>query len=186
MNSYDFNQRVLQPWARAPAFCKSLWTERSDVPSHEGPTHHATTETWTYTFPLDPAGQHCPLVSLRVIPALNAQARDNLTGNARWWRSFRAARAGRSVGPCGAWCWKSTGRVACKPTSGKRTKKCWRNRGWRTGPWARTAGRPTMRSGGTTRSGSGSAASYARPCPSLSLTRCTGFTLNCSSIAYRP
>jgi hypothetical protein len=83
MNGYDFNQRVLQPWARDPAFYKSVWTERSDVPAHEGPTHHATTETWTYTFPLDPAGQSRLLASLRVIPALNAQARGNLTGNAK-------------------------------------------------------------------------------------------------------
>ena len=44
MNGYDFNQRVLQPWARDPAFYKSLWTYRSDVPAHEGPTHHRTTE----------------------------------------------------------------------------------------------------------------------------------------------
>ena len=26
MNGYDFNQRILRPWARDPAFYKSLWT----------------------------------------------------------------------------------------------------------------------------------------------------------------
>jgi alpha-N-acetylglucosamine transferase len=36
MNGYDFNYRILQPWNRDPAFYKSVWTERSDVPVHEG------------------------------------------------------------------------------------------------------------------------------------------------------
>ena len=45
MNGYDFNYRILKPWVRDPAFYKSLWTERSDVPAHEGPTHHKTTES---------------------------------------------------------------------------------------------------------------------------------------------
>jgi hypothetical protein len=83
MNGYDFNQRVLQPWARDPAFYKSLWTHRSDVPAHEGPTHHMTTEIWTYTFPLSPGEKNRLLGDLRVIPPLNAQAKLNLTGNAK-------------------------------------------------------------------------------------------------------
>ena len=28
MNGYDFNRRVLKPWARDPAFYKSIWTYR--------------------------------------------------------------------------------------------------------------------------------------------------------------
>ena len=51
MNGYDFNHRILKPWVRDPAFYKSVWTNRSDVPAHEGPTHHGTTEIWTYSFP---------------------------------------------------------------------------------------------------------------------------------------
>ena len=51
MNGYDFNQRVLQPWKRDPAYYKSVWSYKSDVPAHEGPTHHGTTEIWTYSFP---------------------------------------------------------------------------------------------------------------------------------------
>ncbi|MCB0552041.1 MAG: hypothetical protein KDD02_00710 [Phaeodactylibacter sp.] len=95
MNGYDFNQRVLQPWARDPAFYKSLWTERSDVPAHEGPTHHRTTEIWTYAFPLSPMERERLLADLRVIPPLNAQARRNLTGNARdlWVAGIRDIRA---------------------------------------------------------------------------------------------
>ena len=34
MNGYDFNQRVLKPWNRDPAFYKTIFTERSDVPAH--------------------------------------------------------------------------------------------------------------------------------------------------------
>ena len=37
MNGYDFNHNILKPWVRDPAFYKSLWTYRSDVPAHEGP-----------------------------------------------------------------------------------------------------------------------------------------------------
>ena len=83
MNGYDFNHRILKPWVRDPAFYKSLWMARSDVPAHEGPTHHGTTELWTYTFPLSPSERNRLLGDLAVIPALNAQAKENLTGNAR-------------------------------------------------------------------------------------------------------
>jgi hypothetical protein len=83
MNGYDFNQRILKPWERDPAFYKSVWTHRSDVPAHEGPTHHATTELWTYEFPLSDSERKRLIDDLKVIPALNKQAESNLTGNAR-------------------------------------------------------------------------------------------------------
>ncbi|MBD1260440.1 hypothetical protein HZY62_07560 [Maribacter polysiphoniae] len=83
MNGYDFNHRILKPWARDPAFYKSLWMDRSDVPAHEGPTHHATTELWTYDFPLDKAEKARLLTDLSVIPPLNEQAKINLNGNAK-------------------------------------------------------------------------------------------------------
>ena len=83
MNGYDFNYRILKHWVRDPAFYKSLWTERSDVPAHEGPTHHKTTELWTYTFPLNQTERNNLIKDLKVIPPLNQQARLNLTGNAR-------------------------------------------------------------------------------------------------------
>ncbi|PHN03007.1 hypothetical protein CRP01_29745 [Flavilitoribacter nigricans DSM 23189 = NBRC 102662] len=94
MNGYDFNERILQPWARDPAFYKSVWTARSDVPAHEGPTHHGTTEIWTYTFPLSAAERERLMNDLRVIPALNRQAQLNLTGNARdlWIAGIRDIR----------------------------------------------------------------------------------------------
>ena len=83
MNGYDFNHRILQPWVRDPAFYKSLWTYQSDVPAHEGPTHHLTTEIWTYQFPLTPSERTRLISDLKVIPPLNEQAQLNLTGNAR-------------------------------------------------------------------------------------------------------
>ena len=94
MNGYDFNHHVLKPWARDPAFYKSLWMSRSDVPAHEGPTHHATTEIWTYSLPLSPSEKDRLLSDLRVIPALNEQAKSNLTGNARdlWVAGIRTVR----------------------------------------------------------------------------------------------
>ena len=94
MNGYEFNERVLQPWTRDPAYYKSLWMYRSDVPAHEGPTHHRTTELWTYTFPLSADEKERLLSDLRVIPPLNEQAKTNLTGNAKdlWITGIRDIR----------------------------------------------------------------------------------------------
>jgi len=83
MNGYDFNERVLKPWERDPAYYKTLWEDRSDVPAHEGPTHHMTTELWTYEFPLAKDERKRLLSDLKVIPPLNEQAKINLTGNAK-------------------------------------------------------------------------------------------------------
>ncbi len=83
MNGYDFNYRVLMPWVRDPAYYQSIWLYRSDVPAHEGPTHHAVTELWTYEFPLMDSEERRLIADLSVIPPLMAQARQNLTGNAR-------------------------------------------------------------------------------------------------------
>lgn len=83
MNGYEFNQNILKPWERDPAFYKSIWTSRSDVPAHEGPTHHAVTEVWQYDFPLSKTQRTAFIASLKIIPALNEQAKTNLTGNAR-------------------------------------------------------------------------------------------------------
>ena len=95
MNGYDFNERVLQPWARDPAFYNTVWTDRSDVPAHEGPTHHALVELWTYKFPLAPEEARRLTAELRVIPPMMQQARKNLTGNARelWIAGIRDMRA---------------------------------------------------------------------------------------------
>ena len=83
MNGLDFNLRILQPWARDPAFYRSIWSEQSDTPDHEGPCHHALVELWTYAFPLSLADAARLTAALRTIPPLLTQARDNLTGNAK-------------------------------------------------------------------------------------------------------
>ncbi len=95
MNGYDFNHNILKPWVRDPAFYKSLWSYRSDVPAHEGPTHHGTTELWTYAFPLSAEEKERLLTDLQVIPALNEQAQLNLTGNAKdlWVAGIRDIRS---------------------------------------------------------------------------------------------
>lgn len=95
MNGYDFNHNILKPWVRDPAFYKTLWRDRSDVPAHEGPTHHMTTEVWSYTFPLIGEEKERLLNDLRVIKPLNEQAKLNLTGNAKdlWITGIRDIRS---------------------------------------------------------------------------------------------
>ncbi len=97
MNGFDFNHRVLQPWVRDPAYYQSIWTYQSDVPAHEGPTHHAVLELWTYDFPLSVDEEARMLRDLAVIPPLMRQAQRNLTGNARdlWIAGIRNIRAQR-------------------------------------------------------------------------------------------
>ncbi|OBR35349.1 hypothetical protein A9200_11760 [Maribacter hydrothermalis] len=83
MNGYDFNDRILKPWVRDPAFYKTIWTDRSDVPAHEGPAHHAIIDVWKYNFPLNKDEQAKFLAALKVIPVINDQGKKNLTGNAK-------------------------------------------------------------------------------------------------------
>jgi len=99
MNGYDFNHRILKPWVRDPAFYKNVWTYKSDVPAHEGPTNHSTTELWTYTFPLSSEQRSRLLSNLKVIRPLNTQAKKNLTGNAKdlWVAGIRDIQNQSSV-----------------------------------------------------------------------------------------
>jgi len=99
MNGYDFNHRILKPWVRDPAFYKTVWTYKSDVPAHEGPTHHKTLELWAYDFPLNESEANRLISDLEVIPALNKQAKENLTGNAidLWIAGIRDIKAQSST-----------------------------------------------------------------------------------------
>ena len=83
MNGLEFDIRWLRPWERDPAFYQSVWTEQSDTPEHEGPVNHALVELWQYSFPLSADDEARLAGQLRTIPPLLAQARLNLTGNAR-------------------------------------------------------------------------------------------------------
>ena len=94
MNGYEFNLRILKPWERDPAYYKCLWTYRSDVPAHEGPTNHGTTELWTYSFPLSDEEKDRLISDLSIIPSFYEQAKMNLIGNARdlWITGIRDIR----------------------------------------------------------------------------------------------
>ncbi|MGH8129878.1 MAG: DUF885 family protein [Steroidobacteraceae bacterium] len=83
MNGFDFYARALQPWVRDPAFYMSVWTEQSDTPAHEGTAHHDIVELWNYGFPLSRDAEAKLARELAIVPPLLAQARGNLTGNAR-------------------------------------------------------------------------------------------------------
>lgn len=84
MNGFDFNLRVLQPWARDPAFYVSVWAARSDCPLREGPLVATAIELYTYRFPLSADAERELTARLNAIPALLSQARANLKdANAR-------------------------------------------------------------------------------------------------------
>ena len=84
MSGLDFNLRVLRPWARDPAFYVSIWPTRSDVPSREAPITSPEIELYAYRFPLSAPGQRELTAKIGAIPALLAQARENLNNsNAR-------------------------------------------------------------------------------------------------------
>jgi uncharacterized protein (DUF885 family) len=78
MNGFDFNLRVLRPWARDPAFYVSVWSARTDVPLREGPNVYPQIELYTYRFPLSSGAQHELSSRIGAIPKLLDQARENL------------------------------------------------------------------------------------------------------------
>ena len=56
MNGFDFNLRVLRPWARDPAFYVSVWAARSDCPLREGPLAYPAIELYNFKFPTGASG----------------------------------------------------------------------------------------------------------------------------------
>jgi hypothetical protein len=84
MNGLDFNLRVLQPWARDPAFYVSIWPTRTDVPSREAPVSYPEIQLYAYRFPLDAAEQAELTAKIGMIPAFLEEAKENLKdSNAR-------------------------------------------------------------------------------------------------------
>jgi len=84
MNGFDFDLRILKPWARDPAFYVSVWAARTDVPLREGPIVYPEIELYNYRFPLSAQAQLELTHKIGAIPALLAQARQNLKdSNAR-------------------------------------------------------------------------------------------------------
>lgn len=78
MNGFDFNLRVLRPWARDPGFYVSIWSSRSDVPSREGPVSYPEIQLYNYRFPLDAEAQKDLTAKVGMIPSFLAQAKENL------------------------------------------------------------------------------------------------------------
>jgi len=88
MNGFDFNLRILRPWARDPAFYVNVFSSRSDIPWREGPVPYPEIELYNYHFPLDADAQKNLTTKIGIIPAFLSEARENLkASNARdLWR----------------------------------------------------------------------------------------------------
>ena len=84
MNGFDFNLRILRPWARDPAFYVNVFSSRSDIPWREGPVPYPEIELYNYHFPLDADAQKDLTTKIGIIPAFLSEARKNLkASNAR-------------------------------------------------------------------------------------------------------
>ena len=103
MNGMEYHLRVLQPFARDPAYYASIITAESDTPSKEGPVIHGAIRLYDYPIwprtrldsvqPLSAAQATDLSTKLRTIPPLLQAARGHLaTGNARdlWAGGVRA------------------------------------------------------------------------------------------------
>ena len=103
MNGLEYHLRVLQPFARDPAYYASIITGESDTPAKEGPVIHGAIKLYDYPIwprtqldviqPLSPAQSAELATKLRVIAPLLVAARQNLAAaNARdlWVGGVRA------------------------------------------------------------------------------------------------
>lgn len=103
MNGMEYHLRVLQPFARDPAYYVSIITGESDTPAKEGPTIHGAIKLFEYpVWPRTQLDTARPLsaeqaarltAQLRTIPPLLQQARTNVaSANARdlWIGGVRA------------------------------------------------------------------------------------------------
>ena len=94
MNGLDFAHRVKRPWVRDPSFYVWFYPSPTDVPEREGPNIYGAVELPDYDWPLSGADAAEIAVRLRRAGAVYAQARGNLTGNARdlWVTGTRSIR----------------------------------------------------------------------------------------------
>jgi len=92
MNGFEFDHRVLEPWASNPAFYVTVVVDESDQPAREGPYALGTVGLWEWSFPLAPSRADELAARLAPIPGLLRQAQENLTGNGRdlWTSGIRA------------------------------------------------------------------------------------------------
>jgi hypothetical protein len=78
MNGWEFDHRVLRPWARDPSFYAVITTAESDVPAREGPEIAGVLDIWRYTFPLGEKEKEEFRLKLEAIPGILDQAQANL------------------------------------------------------------------------------------------------------------
>ena len=103
MNGLEYHLRVLQPFARDPAYYASIITGESDTPAKEGPVIHGAIKLYDYPIwprtgldvvqPLSPAQSADLATKLRTIAPLLVAARQNLAAaNAKdlWVGGVRA------------------------------------------------------------------------------------------------
>ena len=103
MNGMEYHLRVLQPFARDPAYYASIITSESDTPAKEGPVIHGAIKLYDYPIwprtrldtvqPLPPPQAADLTAKLRTIPPLLETARRNLAAaNAKdlWIGGVRA------------------------------------------------------------------------------------------------
>ena len=79
MNGFDFDHRVLRPWAKDACFYAVLETSGPDVPAREGPQIFGVLCLSDFSFPLDKEQNAVFAEKLRAIPGILVQARSNLT-----------------------------------------------------------------------------------------------------------
>jgi hypothetical protein len=103
MNGMEYHLRVLQPFARDPAYYASIITAESDTPAKEGPVIHGAIKLYDYPIwprtgldtmmPLSTEQAASLSAQIRTVPGLLQAARANLSGaNARdlWLGGVRA------------------------------------------------------------------------------------------------
>jgi hypothetical protein len=87
MNGLEFDHRVLRPWSRDPCFYAVITTSGPDVPAREGPEIYGALCLTDFPFPLSGDKKAEFRDKLKAIPAILAQAKINLTEDARdLWR----------------------------------------------------------------------------------------------------
>ncbi len=94
MNGLDFAHRVKKPWERDPAFYVWFYPSYTDVPDREGPTILGNIEYAYMEKPLGADDAASIAQRLKTIKPLYAQAKNNLTGNARdlWVTGIKSIR----------------------------------------------------------------------------------------------
>ncbi len=97
---FDFDLRVLKPWARDPSFYANVFADWSDVPAHEGPSAFPNIDLYDYKFPLSAADDARLTKAMAAIPGNLAAAKRNLapsTAHDLWVygdRAFKEQSAG--------------------------------------------------------------------------------------------